>query len=104
MVLDQMWDPSYTTVFKDGLNESFIKNNKVIFCQYMESIFLIIPNLLLTLLIILLICFLNLKLSSNIIPKSFIVRLAEISFSCILLYSMLGLFLQKCQILHFRPV
>ena len=34
MVLDKMWGPSCTTVFKDGR-----KNNKVIFCQFMESIF-----------------------------------------------------------------
>ena len=50
------------------------------------EVFLMIPNLLLALLIsIILICFSNLKLSSNIIPNSFIARLAEISccFFCV---------------------
>ena len=62
------------------------------------KVFFIIPNLLLALLKIIPKCSSNIKLSLNIIPKSFIVRLAEISFSSIL-YSILGLFLPKCKIL-----
>ena len=39
MILDKMWGPSCTTVFKDGPNKCVIKNNKVIFYQFMEGIF-----------------------------------------------------------------
>ena len=73
MVLDKMWGPSCSTIFKDGPNESFIKNNAVIFCQFIIIIFnnsqlanIIINNFTHM--------FLKLKnLSSNIIPKAFIV-------------------------------